>query len=333
MLNLDFTAKIHGENGVFSLPYVSSIEVTENKHKFTDTAKITFPRKVYANNKIMTDYFNVGDFIEINFGYKEYAEKHIFKGYITGISPEQQTVITIENRAFLYKSEYLEPKVHKDIKLKALIEFYFKDKLKVSDLNIGTWVVNRNVSFLDLLSELKNKLNILSFWHDEILYCGYDFEIENRQIKLDVNHNIVQGSNKIQIKNSSDIGVISYGISPQRDSSNIELYAYYSDASKKEIIVTEKRPKGTLNELKLPNVTKENLTKLIKRRLPNLYTNSLSAEVETYGYPIISKLDIVNYTDKNNENTTGTYSINEISKEFSAPNGIKQHVKFAIKLK
>lgn len=322
-----------GSKLIITFPYIGDIAIETDKNTFTDTAVIRLPRKTFTKGDKLTDYISVGNRIVIKYGYLKYKDITEFEGYIVSISNKTVIEIKVEDKAFLYKTEVLETKVFRNVKLSEIIGYYYKDEYISIDANIGDWVVNKNSTLIDLFDELRNKLGILSYWQNGILYVGAETKKDGKTIIFNVKENVPKGSDSIETNRPTDVGVVSYGISPQKDGSKIERYAYYKDATRTTIIVSETKPKGTINTMNIRNLTLSSLIDLIKRRLPNLYTNVTSGTIQTFGVPTVEHGDYAKVLNTNNKDIQGVYNITGVSKSFSVSGGIKQTAKIGLKVK
>ena len=322
-------------NGAFILkfPYIASVSIESSKNSYTDTAELTFTDKIFKNGNRITDYISVGNKIVIQLSYESYPEEvTTFSGYVVEISTTENTTIKLEDEAFLYKTAVITPKVFKNTTLKDLISYYYKDTFYSADVEIGDWVVNKNATLINLFDELRSKLGMLCYWQNSILYVGAEITRTGRTIIFNVNENVPYGTDDIKTTRPEDSGVVSYGLSQQKNGTKIERYAYYSDATRSKIITTSVKPIGTINELKLPNITQTKLDYWIKRRLPNLYTNTNTGQITTFGVPVIEHGDFAKVIDGKKTDVSGIYGIIGVTKIFSPSEGFKQTAKIGLKV-
>jgi len=319
---------------VFTFPFITSCNISSSRENFTDTAILEFPRKTYTDNRTVLDFINVGDSIKIELGYSGYLEKTVFEGYISKIKNDTSIIIKVEDDAFIYKSQIIEPKVFKKTTLKEILTFYYKGVFVTTNADIGTWIVNENVTLIDMFDELRQKLGVLSYWQNGILYVGA--EIEKRASKIvvfDINKNVPTDTDNIQLEGSDDIGVISCGISTQKNGKTIKRYAYYKDAAHTEIITTSIKPLGSINTMKRPNLTQSKLDYWIIRRLPNLYTNINLGDITTFGIPVFEHGDLAKVINSKDKGVNGVYDIVGVDKTFDTSTGYKQTAKIGLKIK
>ena len=313
-------------------PFVTAVEIISSRLSFTDTCNLTLPQRTRRVNKKISDLINIGDKITVKLGYYPnlYTE---FIGYIAKVNPDSPMNLICEDEAFIHKLSSIGPLVQKNTTYKALIGAIYSKEFNTIDVNIGDWSISKNATFIDVLDELRQKLGTLSYWQDEILYIDYEIEKEPGQtIIFDVQKNVPSGSDQLEIQKATDYKTISYGLSPQKNGTKIELYAYYADAAGNEIIVTENRPSGTLNKFEVPNISRASLEKLIIRRLPNLFYTGATGSITTFGAPTFKHGDLAAVYDRRLSDRNGIYQILEVTKTFTAIGGYRQTAKLGQKI-
>lgn len=319
-----------GKDKIF-LPFVSSVEINSARVNITETAEIRFPQKVYLQNKRVTDYIQVNDEIKIYLGYKKYALSLEFSGFIKTISPGTETVLKCENSAFKLKKLPIEKKTFKNVKLSEILEYYYSDPINYIDADIGTWIVNKNVTFIKLLDELKKKFNFYTYFQGDDLFVNYDLVKEStKTILCDVRQNIVLNGIKIKSIDKTDFSPFVHGISEQPDGSSIELFAKYNDLG--DIIIKEIKPEGTENLFEIPGLTESALEDLIKTRLENLYQTGGQGTVLTFGYPSVIHGDRAEIRNSKILDENGIYQIVGVKKTFRTSDGFKQTISVGRKL-
>jgi len=323
-----------GQKGAakLQLPYVHSIEISTSRNNYTDTCTIQLPQKMGKVGRRLTDSIQIGDKVEVKYGYGKVITEFI--GYVTGVDVKFNAIITLEDDAWLYKLYAL----GKDYKLKdttfnTLISTIYKGQFKTTDDKIGDWNISKNATLLDILDELKKTFDTISYWQNGILYVNYEFEkSENKRIRCEIRKNILTDTSTINKSKSNDVGVVSKGTSPQKDGTVIEVYSYYKDVVTREIVSQITSPVGNISDFQVPGLSREDLQKLTERRLPKLYSQSISGEVTTYGEPSIQHGDAMEYIDNDNSDNNGVYEVVEIIKTLSVDNGLRQTIKIGEKI-
>jgi hypothetical protein len=321
----------------FRFPFVSTVEIISSKLNFTDTCTVILPQRIRQVNKKISDYIKIGDKILIKLGY--YPELlPEFSGFVTKIKPNNEMVLECENDAFLYKLQSLNPVVLKDTNYDELIKTIYSGKYKTLTDPIGDCKIGKNVTLLEVLDEMRQKLGTIAYWQDGILFIDYEIIKEpSKTVEFNINENVPIGEDNLEILKPTQqeniyFDVISYGVSPQKDGTVIELYARYKDVPGSEIIVSDVKPSGNLNKFEIPGLTRDALEKLIKRRLPNLWYTGAVGEITTFGSPSLKHGDLAAIYDKNNKDRNGKYQILEVRKRFGVGIGFRQTVKLGQKI-
>jgi hypothetical protein len=320
-----------GKDKIF-LPFISSVEINSARVDITETAEIRFPQKTYLQNKKVLDYIQVNDEVKIYLGYLKYALSLEFSGFIKTITPGTETVLKCENLAFKFKKLPIEKKTFKNAKLSEILEYYYKDPINFIDTDVGTWIINKNVTFIKLLNELKNKFSFYAYFQGDKLFVNYDLVKEaERTILADVERNVVLNGIKIKSLDKTDFSPFVHGISEQADGSKIELYSKYNDLG--DIIVETIKPEeGAENLFEIPGLSEEALSDLIKTRLENLYQTGGTGTVLTFGFPSVIHGDKVEIRNSKTLDENGVYQITGIKKTLTVANGFKQTISVGKKL-
>jgi len=317
---LNFYQKITIENKII-FHFSESIEIVSDRDKFTDTAVVKIPQQ----NKQFSEILQVNDKIKIELGYLQKGLFVEFEGYITSIKPENLMVLECQDASWLLKKQTIESKIFENTTYKELIEAYYTDNFNCIDAEIGTWKVGTNATLITVMQELKSKFATLCYFQNNELFVNYDLEKEPvKQIIFNSTKNVIQGSDNLQFKDNEDYTAVSYGVSPQDDGTQIEVYSYYKDASNTDIISTQEKPNGSLNELNIPNLTLAKLTELTENRLKTLYYSGLSGTISIIGINSFQHGDIAEIINKEQPKKNGKYLITAVSKKVNLSEGYTQ---------
>jgi len=326
--------RIYDESNSIKLefPFLTRVNISSDRYSFTDTATVVLPQRTYRVNEKISDLINVGDRITIELGYFPNLVKR-FDGYVYQIEPDSPMVLKCEDEAFVWKKQSLTPKQYKDTTYEAMLSDIYTGELKTTKTSIGTWTIPENVTLLDVLDELRQKLGALSYWQDGILYVNYEFvKAAEKEVIFDVQGNVPLGSDNLITQKATDLQTISHGISSQNDGTKIELFAVWKDVQGSEIIVTESKPLGVLNTLSVPNLTKSALETHIRNRLPKLYYTGAQGNIMTFGEPTLKHGDTAAVRDRRITDRNGKYEIVAINIEHGVDIGYKQTCKLGLKL-
>ncbi|MEK0337620.1 MAG: hypothetical protein QQN41_09330 [Nitrosopumilus sp.] len=320
----------------FKFDIVTSVEIIKDRRTFTDTATLIFPNRLRRKENLI-DNINIGDKVVINLGYFPNLVEE-FEGFISFVDKNSPLVLKLEDQSFQLKRKSLSATTLKNTTIKELIETFFDGETNILDAEIGDWRIAENATLINILDELKSKLGVLSNFKNGVLNVNTELIVneETKVIKLNINGeegNVVQGSDDLNFQKDTDIGIISHGISIQKSGIKIEVFATYKEnLPDNEIIVSNIKPIGVLNTLKVPDLSLNALTKLIKQRLPKLFYTGITGKITTFGAPSINHGDIVHLTDERTPERNGKYKIDAVTKNYDNSIGYKQTLTLGLKV-
>lgn len=316
----------------FKFDIVSSVEIIKDKSNLTDTATVSFPNRLRRRADLINT-INIGDKVEIYLGYFPRLIKE-FEGYISFVDKNSPLVLKLEDESFNLKRKSLPATTLRQTTIKKLISTFYDGEVNILDAEIGDWRVPENATLINVLDELKSKFGVLSSFKNGILNVNTELtdNADTKEIILDVTKNVVQGSDNLNFQEDTDIGVISHGVSVQKNGTKIEVFATYKDnLPENEIVISDTKPIGVLNTLKVPDLTKEALTKLVKQRLPKLFYTGVTGTIQTFGYPSVINGDKGRLIDERTPERNGIYKIDKVVKEFTPTIGYKQTLTLGLK--
>ena len=316
----------------FNITLVSEVQIISDRSTYTDTAKITFPNKLRSRSGAI-DRINIGDRVDIYLGYFPRLIKE-FTGFINYVGRDSPLVIELEDHSFLLKRISLPATNFFNTTIREVIERFYDGETNIVDADIGDIRIAENATLAKVLDLFKSKYGILSFFRDGVLNINGDLTTDNRARVYEVNvqKNVPIGTDNLQFQKNSDLSIISHGVSIQRDGTKIELFAYYQDnVLNNDIVVTDIKPIGVLNTLKVPNLSRSALEALIKKRLPLLFYTGVSGDISTFGYPSMRHGDTAQIIDQRTPEKNGFYRINAVTKDFNNSVGYKQKIKLGLK--
>ena len=313
-------------------PFATEVVISTSRNNFTDTCRIVLPQRTRRVNKKISDLIQVGDIVDVFLGYKPELNLE-FQGYVNAINPDSPMVLECEDLSFKYKNKSIgQDYVLKDTTFRELISTIYDREFLTTNDNIGTWKISKNATVVDVLDSLKKVFGTPSYWQDNILYVNYEFAKQpEKTILFDVQKNVPLGSDNIDVNVQTNLSIISHGVSPQKDGTINEAFAYYENNSGKVIRVTANRPEGVLNTLKFPNLTQETLEQRVKERLPRLYYAGVSGDITGIS-PSFKHGDRLAIRDRRITDKNGIYDVPEVTKMFGVGYGFKHLAKAGLKL-
>lgn len=315
---------------------VTSVEIVTNRSTYTDTATVVFPNRLRRKENLI-DSINIGDKVVVNLGYFPNLVEE-FIGFISFIDKNSPLVLELEDQSFQLKRKSLPATTLKKTSIKKLIETFYDGETEILDSEIGDWRVAQNATLINVLDELKSKFGILSNFKNGVLHINTEL-IDNEnttEVILNVdgqNGNVVQDSDDLNFQKDTDIGIISHGLSLQKNGTKIEVFSTYKDnLPDNEIVTSTLQPIGVLNTLKVPDLSLEALTRLVEQRLPKLFYSGVTGKIQTFGAPSMKHGDIAHLFDQRTPERNGKYKVNEITKEYNNQVGYKQTLTLGLKV-
>lgn len=316
----------------FEITLVTDITIVTSRNELTDTALVTFPNNLAQRSRAI-DQIQIGDRIEIRLGYFPNLTLE-FSGFINFVNKGSPLQLQCEDEAFLLKRVALPATNFPDTTISEVVNRFYSGRTRIVDAQIGDIRLAKGATLIKFFDLLRSKYSILSFFQQGILKINTSLTEDNtaRTFLIHEQRNVPMGTTRLDFQNNNDQPIISHGISVQRDGTTIELFATYRDnLLNNDIIVSRAQPLGTLNTLKVPNLTRERLEPLIRRRLPLLFYTGVSGEVTTFGEPSIRHGDTVQYVDDRIPERNGFFRVNAVVKAFTVSGGYKQRVTLGLK--
>jgi hypothetical protein len=295
---------------------------------FTDTAKITVPRKIQWNGKPLTDFINRGDKITIQFGYENHKIEDVFTGYIKTFASSTPIVIECENEMYLLKQIKVKPRKYGKFDFKQFMNEYAPDiKIEIpseKDLDFGEVIIKDEVSIASVFEQLKKDNPLSAFFREGILYAilpqtALNKADEVKPIVFDVSKNIID-SKQIKYVHAEDI--------------KIQIKAISVLANNKKIEVTAGDKNGEIRTLHASRYkTKEELQQYANNELKNYKADKAEGSFTAFGIPYVRKGDRAKIFDKINADIDGkTFNINAVKYSFGT-SGYRQTITLGNELK
>lgn len=318
----------------FNITVITEATITSKRDEYTDTAVITFPNNLNRRSEAI-DNIKIGDRIEVFLGYFPKLTK-IFSGFINYVNKNSPLVINCEDDSFLLKRQALPARNFPNATIAQVINTFFTGPVNIVDTSLGGVRINKGATLIQFLDLLKTKYGILSFFQDGVLNINSSLTDNNRArtFLIDEQRNVPMGSTSLDFQKNDDLPIVSHGISTQEGGGKIELFATYEDnVLNNNIIVSTEQPLGTLNTLKVPNVSREQLENLIRNRLPLLFYTGVTGDVTTFGEPVIKHGDTVQYVDSRVPERNGFYRVNSVVTTFSTSGGYRQVLTLGVQVR
>ena len=321
------------KNLKFRFDIVTSVEIVTSRTTYTDTATLIFPNRLRRKEQQINN-INIGDKVVINLGYFPNLVEE-FVGYISFVDKDSPMVLKLEDESFQLKRKSLTETTLRKTTIKEVIETFYDGETRILDAEIGDWRVAENATMINILDEMKSKFGILSNFKRGVLNVNTELidNDETKEVILNVQQNVVQDSDDLNFQEDTDIGVISHGLSIQKNGTKVEIFATYADnLPENEIVVSTLKPIGVLNTFSAPDLSLEALTRLVVQRLPKLFYSGVTGKITTFGAPSIIHGDIVHLIDERTPERNGKYKVDAVTKNFDTSIGYKQTVELGLKV-
>lgn len=208
--------------GQYSFINCVEVQIDSSWNQLTDTCMITIPRKVKWEGKDLASgnkpAINVGDGVKIELGYN-FQFSTYFSGYVTSISVKTPVTIECQDAFWFLKQCSGSFSLGKNSTLSNVIDqvkkIYNASNIKKQygvnlsfapiDATIGSFRADR-VSMAFVLSTLKDKLGIVSFSRNNIIYSGLAYYSDQQStVQRIFNYNII--SDNLEYRKAADIKI------------------------------------------------------------------------------------------------------------------------------
>lgn len=364
---------------------VTGIEIETSFDTLTDTATVTLP---HDNNWIKKDtngfsrfqlisgndagYFNVGDEIEIRYGYN-FQNNLEFEGYVVGIEPRTPLKLICEDKSWKLKKNRLLFSTRPKVTLREVA-----DKLVAGtgvEIHPLTWqqeivfgkLYVRNISTAKLLDEWR-EMGLVSYMLDGKLVIGRSYfnDSTNYNTSLRGNYtppvfntevNITEDKLSINQILAEDIAI--RGVSMYTNNKSLQITMVQDPRDPAKLVVAEERD-GTLSKAALEaslkrqaaemekrgiflenytvktqhefNLSRAQLIEAVKAAFPKYLRSGMDGTFTTFGDVSLKPATSVYLLDPKNYDKNGEYLIRSIKKTFGA-RGIRQTVEIPYKIR
>jgi len=331
-------------NTGYTFDFITDVEITSGWDVFTDTAKVTIPKRLqYRRDGVATEYiaagdnpiFKRGDKITISVGYHSNpvfegkpAFHEAFTGWITEVSPKRPMVILCEDHMYKLKqtmiSEY-ESDGPIDLNtlltaLKGVADGFPTEitEIKTVNMNVGEAVLS-NMSYAKFLDYLKRTYGLLSYLRGSTLYCGFanitqsetDAELlPNTYVGIEFGKDIIR-SNNLNYKRKEDIRI------------KLTAYSILEDDSR---LTSEKGDEyGDARNLYYYNIDQEALDKIASESVDKFKYDGFRGSMTIFGVPQVKHGYAVVIKNEDVPDQQGIYLVRQV-KTSHGTSGSRQEI-------
>lgn len=321
--NITFVFKNNAR--IVQIPFCNNIDIVSSVNNFTDTAKITLPRKITADGDLLHNKIKKGDRVVIQLGYDDNL-KTVFTGYVRTIDKNTPVVYNCENEAFKLKQIKLSKQVFPKLSIKEFCEKYVKGyKLDIADFSLGEVRINDDVTLASVFDYFMNNYPVKFFFRDGV-FCGVlpgSMAIKSNNvatIPLVAGQNVVNDNTTYELAEDVNLQIIAKCI--LKNNTKLE--------SKRPVNVAD----AEVRTFYCPTATdQQELDAYAEKMLLEFKVDRITGDITTFGDPFVRKLDIVKYynpeyTEKNKKR----FVVEEVTYSFGQ-SGYRQKIKLGGQIK
>jgi hypothetical protein len=301
VLNCQITITQSGTGKSLTLDFVNKIEIVKTRKALTNTATITLPRNLKILNGNINDIIKRGSKVDIKLGYDGNLRTE-FTGYVARVDAQTPFMIYCQDEMWLLKQNSFTKSFGK-VKLRELIAYIYKGKIKCADVTLGSFVIKQQ-STAQVLAEL-NKLSMQSYFFEDVLYVDFagslNTDLPNR-VSYNFQKNIV--SNDLVYSLKEDIKIKVKGISKYQNGKTETIIKGDTDGDER-----------TLHYFEL---SKTELEKIVSAELDKLKVDGYKNSFTTFGIPYCDTGYIASLTDPEYPEHNGNYLVLSVVTEFGA---------------
>lgn len=308
----------HIKIGSNNFDFVTDVELNSSWKEFTDTAKLTIPKRITKNGELITNgtgsVFKRGDAVEIKLGYFPNLTVR-FTGFVSSVKIDTPIEIEIEDEMFLLKQSTF-TKSYKKVDLKTLLKDMIGDKIPIDavDADLGAFRIT-NVTPLQVLDELKKTYYLDVFVQNGKLYVGRQYIAENR-----VDHTVVIERDVVD----NDL------IWKSEDETKIKLKAISMLPDNKKIEIEVGDPDGEQRTAHYYDLTEKTLKTIAESEIKKFKFSGFRGGFTMFGTPKIKHGDVVVLKSYKLPERNGTYFVDAVETTFGQ-NGFRQKIELGRK--
>lgn len=333
MLKLCSKISITFANGskTVEIPYCTEVEVITSINNFTDTAKVTLPRKTKINGSLLHTLLKKGDAITIQLGYNEYY-RSVFNGYIRKVVQGTPLVLECENEAFKLKQIKLSKKTYSKLSIKDFCTTYVKGyTMDIADFQLGEVRINEDVTLAKCFDYFITNYPCKFFFRDggfygvlpsSMAYKAKDVNV----VELSVGKNVITDETTYELAEDVNLQIICKVILKN----NTKL-----ESKRPALLKGEKADNGTeVRTFFCPTATtQKELDAMAENYLKTFKVDRITGDITTFGEPYVRKLDIVHfYSEEFPEKNDKKFIVEDVTYTFGQ-GGYRQRIKLGGQIK
>lgn len=297
--------------GAFTFDFVNDFAIETSWEDLTDKGTITLPRNLKWPDGDWNKAIPRGTAVTISAGYNGLLNP-IFKGFVTRVKPLVPLVIEVEDQMWKLKQVIVNATCDNE-SLGAFLERVLAVKVDAFEINVPRFVCNK-ITGAKLLDKIKTEYGLYSFFKDDVLVVGKQYDGTNAEHTVILNDNIASDDLEYSLKEDFKIKITA--ISTMPDGSKIEKE--FGD------------PDGDSKTLNFYNILVFDLEGLAKKELERMAYDGYKGSVTLFGEPFVKVGDILKIIDPKESDKQGRYFIDAVTYQFGV-SGFRQSVKLGRK--
>lgn len=307
------------------IPFCTEVEIVTSVNNFTDTAKITLPRKLMANGVLLHELLKKGDKVTIQLGYGSKL-RTIFTGYIRKVVKGTPVVYECENEAFKLKQIKLQKHTYPKLSINDFCTTYVKGyTLDIADFELGEVRINEDVTLAQVFDYFMSNYPCKFFFRNGGFYGVLPGTMavkanDVRTIQLKTGTNVIQDDTTFERAEDVNLQIIAKCILKN----NTKLESKKPKELKDAEVRTFFCPTAT---------NQKELDEFADKMLLNFKIDRITGELTTFGEPHVRKLDIVQFfSEEFPEKNNKKFVVEEVTYTFGQ-HGYRQRIKLGGMLK
>lgn len=300
--------------------YVTSVEIESSWKNLTDTAKITLPRKLKLQDKLVADVIKKGNPVSIQLGYNGQLVQE-FEGYVADVKATVPVEFMCEDMMWKWKQTQI-TKSWKNASLKEIVYYVadvalFTGTIHVNDTDdLGGFVIDHS-SAARVLKLLQEDYGFISYFrgNSELNVGLVAYPATYSTARYDFSKNII--SSDLEYKGKEDVKL------------NVRAVSILEDNKKIEAIVGDKE--GDERTLHFYNISStDQLKKLAQAEYDKLIFDGYRGTFTTFGWPVVKHGDVADVNDAVYPERSGKYFIDTVRTTFGV-DGFRREIELGTK--
>lgn len=297
---------------------VINLEISSSWDQFTDTCKITVPRKLEFQGQNIatgeTPLIKRGDQVRIELGYDDENEL-AFTGYVYQINAKYPVTIDCQDEMFLLKTKPI-TQSFKDATLQSMLAMILPDvSFEALGVSLGRFRIS-NATPAKVLEELRKKYYIKSWFRDGVLYSGFAY-VPKLQKRHKVKFEVHVIENNLTYFRSEDV--------------DIELKMVAIDKNNNKVEYLTGVEGGERRTLYYYGLSLDDLKTLADEELQRLKYDGYKGSVKIFGQPFVRHGDIIDLSSEKYPERDGSYLIKSVNYTFGI-DGFRQIITLDTKI-